>query len=111
MNKRNALVSVYNKYRQMGNQISKLISKVPQRVMDIVQVFHDASFQCVIVGGALRDIMLNKVPVDFDLATDAIVSEIQKKSKAIKSDKEVSQVGTIASNGDEEVGKMISVLI
>ena len=43
-----------------------------------------------------------------DLAVDAIVSEIQKKSKVIKTDKEVSQVGTIASNGDTEVGKMIS---
>ena len=30
------------------------------------------------------------------------------KSKVIKTDKEVSQVGTIASNGDAEVGKMIS---
>jgi len=43
-----------------------------------------------------------------DLAVDAVVSEIQKKSKVIKTDKEVSQVGTIASNGDAEVGKMIS---
>ena len=43
-----------------------------------------------------------------DLAVNAVVSEIQKKSKAIKTDKEVAQVGTIASNGDVEVGKMIS---
>ena len=43
-----------------------------------------------------------------DLATDAIVAELKKKSKPIKTDKEVSQVGTIASNGDVEVGKMIS---
>ena len=43
-----------------------------------------------------------------DLAVDAVVAEIQKKSKAIKTDKEVAQVGTIASNGDAEVGKMIS---
>ena len=43
-----------------------------------------------------------------DLATKAIVAELQKKSKAIKTDKEVSQVGTIASNGDVEIGKMIS---
>ena len=37
-----------------------------------------------------------------DLAVDAVVVEIQKKSKAIKTDKEVAQVGTIASNGDAE---------
>ena len=43
-----------------------------------------------------------------DAATDAIISELQKNSKIFKSDKEVQQVGTIASNGDGEVGGMIS---
>merc|ERR1712138_173699 len=43
-----------------------------------------------------------------DLAVDSVVNEIKKKSKVIKTDKEVAQVGTIASNGDAEVGKMIS---
>jgi len=43
-----------------------------------------------------------------DQAVDSIVTELHKKSKAIKTDKEVAQVGTIASNGDTEVGKMIS---
>ena len=35
-----------------------------------------------------------------DTAADAIIKELQKNSKAVKSDKEVQQVGTIASNGD-----------
>ena len=43
-----------------------------------------------------------------DRAVEAIVDELHNKSKAIKTDKEVAQVGTIASNGDTEVGKMIS---
>ena len=43
-----------------------------------------------------------------DIAVGNIVNSIQSKSKAIKTDKEVAQVGTIASNGDAEVGKMIS---
>ena len=43
-----------------------------------------------------------------DKAVDAIVEELHKRSKAIKTNKEVAQVGTIASNGDPEVGKMIS---
>ena len=43
-----------------------------------------------------------------DLATVAIVNELQKRSKAIKTDKEVAQVGSIAANGDVEIGKMIS---
>jgi len=43
-----------------------------------------------------------------DLATEAIVAELHKRSKEIKTDKEVSQVGAIAANGDAEIGKMIS---
>jgi len=43
-----------------------------------------------------------------DLATVAIVNELQKRSKPIKTDKEVAQVGAIAANGDVEIGKMIS---
>ena len=43
-----------------------------------------------------------------DLATQAIVDDLHKRSKAIKTDKEVAQVGSIASNGDAEIGKMIS---
>merc|ERR1711991_512121 len=41
-------------------------------------------------------------------AADAIIKELHKNSKAVKSDKEVQQVGTIASNGDTEVGEMIA---
>ena len=43
-----------------------------------------------------------------DLATEAVVAELHKRSKEIKTDKEVSQVGAIAANGDAEIGKMIS---
>jgi chaperonin GroEL len=43
-----------------------------------------------------------------DAAVDAVVSELQKNSKPVKGEKEVEQVGTIASNGDAEVGKMIA---
>ena len=34
-----------------------------------------------------------------DLATERIVDDLHKRSKAIKTDKEVAQVGAIASNG------------
>ena len=43
-----------------------------------------------------------------ETASEAIIKELHKNSKPVKSDKEVKQVGTIASNGDTEVGGMIS---
>ena len=43
-----------------------------------------------------------------DAAVEAIIAELQKMAKPIKSSKEVAQVGTCAANQDEEIGKMIA---
>jgi len=41
-------------------------------------------------------------------AVDAVVSELKKRSKKVKDNEEIAQVGTISANGDVEVGKMIA---
>jgi chaperonin GroEL len=43
-----------------------------------------------------------------DLAVKAVVADIEKRAKKVGSSAEVAQVGTISSNGDKEVGKMIA---
>ena len=43
-----------------------------------------------------------------DSAVEAVVSELLSKSKKVKDENEISQVGTISANGDVEVGGMIS---
>ncbi len=43
-----------------------------------------------------------------DKAVDAIVEELSRLSKPIKSSKESAQVGTCAANQDEEIGQMIA---
>jgi chaperonin GroEL len=41
-------------------------------------------------------------------AVEAVVAELKKLSKPIKSSKEIAQVGTCAANQDAEIGKMIA---
>jgi chaperonin GroEL len=41
-------------------------------------------------------------------AVDAVVADLKKRSKKVKSNEEIGQVGTISANGDESVGKMIA---
>ncbi|HVU19777.1 MAG TPA: chaperonin GroEL [Rhizomicrobium sp.] len=41
-------------------------------------------------------------------AVDAVVADLKKRSKTVKSNEEIGQVGTISANGDHEVGKMIA---
>ena len=43
-----------------------------------------------------------------DLAVKAVVADIQKRSKPVKTSEEIGQVGTISANGGAHVGKMIS---
>ncbi|MGB6635095.1 MAG: chaperonin GroEL, partial [Bradyrhizobium sp.] len=43
-----------------------------------------------------------------DLAVAAVIEDIKKRAKKVGSSSEVAQVGTISSNGDAAVGKMIA---
>jgi chaperonin GroEL len=43
-----------------------------------------------------------------DLAVEAVVADLVNRSKKVKSEEEIGQVGTISANGDVEVGEMIS---
>ena len=43
-----------------------------------------------------------------DKAVEAVVADLKKRSKKVKSNEEIGQVGTISANGDKEVGNMIA---
>src|SRR5215471_2080338 len=43
-----------------------------------------------------------------DLAVDAVVQDIKKRSKKISTNEEITQVGTISANGEKEIGDMIA---
>ncbi|HVZ92468.1 MAG TPA: chaperonin GroEL, partial [Rhizomicrobium sp.] len=43
-----------------------------------------------------------------DHAVEAVVADLKKRSKKVKSNEEIGQVGTISANGDKEVGSMIA---
>jgi len=45
--------------------------RVPRVVKDFASVFRSAGFQCHLVGGAVRDILMGRTHSDYDIATDA----------------------------------------
>ena len=104
-------IELKDKFENMGAQMVRdVASKTNDDAGDgtttatlLAQAIATEGFKSVAAGMNPMDLQRG-----IDLAVDAVVAEIQKKSKAIKTDKEVAQVGTIASNGDPEVGKMIS---
>ena len=45
--------------------------RIPRVVRDFASVFRGAGFQCHLVGGAVRDILMGRAHSDYDIATDA----------------------------------------
>ncbi len=43
-----------------------------------------------------------------DRAVDAVVKDIEKRSKKVSTNDEIAQVGTISANNDREIGRMIA---
>ena len=43
-----------------------------------------------------------------DMAVTAVVGDIQKRSKKVKTSQEIAQVGTISANGDRDIGDFIA---
>jgi chaperonin GroEL len=43
-----------------------------------------------------------------DIAVEAVVAHLKKRSRRITTDQEIAHVGTIAANGDPSVGKLVS---
>lgn len=49
---------------------------IPEYVQKVARILVKEGFDCYLVGGALRDTVLGKVPHDYDLATNALPDEM-----------------------------------
>lgn len=51
---------------------------LPKEIRDIAAVLGHAGYQAYLVGGSLRDLLMDKEPADWDMATNAKPEEVQK---------------------------------
>ena len=65
-----------------------------------------------IVREGMKAVAAGMNPMDLkrgiDLAVEAVVKNVQSRSKKVKTEEEIGQVGTISANGEREIGEMIS---
>ena len=57
--------------------------RVPRVVYELASVFQAGGFQCHLVGGAVRDILMGRPHTDFDIATDAHPEQVAPLFKRV----------------------------
>jgi chaperonin GroEL len=104
-------IELDDKFENMGAQ---MVREVAQKTNDNAgdgTTTATLLAQAIIREGA-KSVAAGMNPMDLkrgiDLAVAAVVKDIEKRSKKVESSAEVAQVGTISSNGDAKIGKMIS---
>ncbi|MEK7598805.1 MAG: HD domain-containing protein [Patescibacteria group bacterium] len=55
-----------------------MIKKIPKQVINVLKKIEEADFEAYIVGGCVRDLIMDRIPRDWDITTNAKPEEIQK---------------------------------
>ena len=104
-------IELADKFENMGAQMIKDVANKTNDLAGDGTTTSTVLCQALATEG-MKAVAAGLNPMDLkrgmETASEAIIKELHKNSKPVKSDKEVKQVGTIASNGDTEVGGMIS---
>jgi chaperonin GroEL len=104
-------IELDDKFENMGAQ---MVREVAQKTNDMAG---DGTTTATVLAHAIvkegaKAVAAGMNPMDLkrgiDLAVKAVVDEIKGRAKRVGSSSEVAQVGTISSNGDITVGKMIA---
>ena len=104
-------IELEDKFENMGAQ---MVREVAQKTNDTAG---DGTTTATVLAHAIvkegvKSVAAGMNPMDLkrgiDIAVGAVVKDIEKRSKKVGSSAEVAQVGTISSNGDTNIGKMIA---
>src|SRR6202161_4534305 len=104
-------IELDDKFENMGAQ---MVREVEQKTNDEAG---DGTTTATVLAAAIvkegaKAVAAGMNPMDLkrgiDLAVAAVIAEIKKRSKKVGSSDEIEQGGTISSNGDNNVGKMIA---
>src|SRR6187402_1557850 len=104
-------IELEDKFENMGAQMVREVASKTNDTAGDGTTTATVLAQAIVREGA-KSVAAGMNPMDLkrgiDIAVDAVVKDIEKRAKKVGSSAEVAQVGTISSNGDAKVGKMIA---
>ncbi len=83
--------------------------KIPKEVLSIVKTLQEAGFEAYLVGGCVRDLLLNRVPKDWDVTTNADPEKIQGLFEHTYYENEYGTVGVVNDDTEDKTLKNIEV--
>jgi chaperonin GroEL len=104
-------IELGDKFENMGAQMVKEVAVKTGDLAGDGTTTATVLAQAIVREGA-KAVAAGMNPMDLkrgiDLAVEAVVTDINKRSEKITKSSEVAQVGTISANGDKEIGDMIA---
>jgi len=104
-------IELHDKFENMGAQ---MVREVASKTNDAAG---DGTTTATILAHAIvregaKSVAAGMNPMDLkrgvEKAVETVVADLKKRSKKVKANEEIAQVGTISANGDRTVGKMIA---
>jgi chaperonin GroEL len=104
-------IELSDKFENMGAQMVREVASKTNDAAGDGTTTATVLARAIVREGA-KSVAAGMNPMDLkrgiEKAVDAVVAELKKRSKKVKDNEEIAQVGTISANGDSEVGKMIA---
>ncbi len=104
-------IELKDKFENMGAQMVKEVASKTNDLAGDGTTTATVLAQAIVREGC-KSVAAGMNPMDLkrgiDKAVAAVVEELQKQSKKVKTSNEIAQVGTISANGEKEIGKIIS---
>jgi chaperonin GroEL len=104
-------IELEDKFENMGAQMLREVASKTNDTAGDGTTTATVLAQAIVREGA-KSVAAGMNPMDLkrgiEIAVHAVVKDIEKRAKPVASSSEVAQIGTISSNGDAAIGKMIA---
>ncbi|MGE4063695.1 MAG: chaperonin GroEL [Rhodospirillaceae bacterium] len=104
-------IDLNDKFENMGAQMVKEVASKTNDLAGDGTTTATVLAQAIVREGT-KAVAAGINPMDLkrgiDKAVAAVVEDVQKRSKPVKTNKEIAQVGTISANGQQEIGEIIA---
>ncbi|MCK5589186.1 MAG: CCA tRNA nucleotidyltransferase [Candidatus Pacebacteria bacterium] len=86
--------------------MTKIKLETPKEIIEIIKKLQKNKFEAFLVGGCVRDLILNKTPSDWDITTNANPEEIQNIFKHTFYENDFGTVGVVNDEIDKKIKEL-----